>query len=121
MEEINDNDLKIKIPFGMIISGSSNSGKSELVYKILENKDKIFDPPPKAVLFCYGEFHDKLPELQAKGINIYEGMPSDVVMNKMPRPYLLILDDLLYKVNDKDIGEIFTKKAHHRNFGMKCL
>ena len=117
MENINADDLKIKLPFGMIISGSSNSGKSELVYRLLEHRDELFAPPPKAVLFCYGEFHEKLPMLEAKGIIIHEGMPSDLILNKMPKPFLLVLDDLLYHINEKTISELFTKKAHHRNFG----
>lgn len=44
-----DNDLKIKIPSGIVISGPSSSGKTELMLKILKHASELFDPAPKAI------------------------------------------------------------------------
>ena len=49
LNSINEDDLKLKIPFGCLIGGPSNTGKSHLVYRLLDNLDYIFTPVPKAV------------------------------------------------------------------------
>jgi len=46
---IEPNDLKIAIPSGVIVSGPSSSGKTELVLKLLRNASALFNPPPKAI------------------------------------------------------------------------
>jgi hypothetical protein len=112
-----ENDLKIKIPFGSLIGGPSNSGKSELVYKLLDNLD-LFIPLPKAVLYSYGEYNSMVPKLEAKGFYVNSGMPSDDLLAKLPRPYLWVMDDMMTQVNEKTLSEIFTKRNHHRNFGV---
>jgi hypothetical protein len=48
-DTINEDDLKLFIPSGIVISGPSSSGKTQLVLKILEHADVLFHPPPKAI------------------------------------------------------------------------
>jgi Ni2+-binding GTPase involved in maturation of urease and hydrogenase len=46
---INEDDLKLFIPSGIVVSGPSSSGKTQLVLKILEHAESLFHPPPKAI------------------------------------------------------------------------
>ena len=46
---VSEYELKLFIPSGIIVSGPSSSGKTELVLKILRNVDELFDPSPKAI------------------------------------------------------------------------
>jgi hypothetical protein len=46
---INEEDLKFFIPSGIVVSGPSSSGKTQLVLKILEHANSLFHPPPKAI------------------------------------------------------------------------
>lgn len=46
---VNDNELKLFIPSGIVISGPSSSGKTQLVLKLLKHAEEIFYPPPKAI------------------------------------------------------------------------
>ena len=117
LNSISEDDLKLKIPFGCLIGGPSNTGKSHLVYKLLENLD-IFSPMPKAVLYSYGEYNSMVAKLKAKGFYISSGMPSDELLNTLPRPFLWVMDDMMSEVNEKTLSEIFTKRNHHRNFGV---
>ena len=52
-EKIEESDLKFPIPSNIIVSGPSNSGKTQLVLKLLKNADDMFVPPPKAIGFGF--------------------------------------------------------------------
>ena len=108
---INEIDLKFKIPFGMIISGPSNSGKTEFLLKLLKNTEKLFSPPPKVVVYCYGEYHSHITQMESQGIRINSGMPSEELLQKLQRPYLLILDDLILSADEKTLRIIHEKSA----------
>jgi len=118
VSSINEEDLRFKIPFGMIISGPSNSGKTQLLLRLLDSANQIFTPVPETIVYCYGEYHSFIPKLESKGVKIFSGLPSDEQLANLPRPYLLVLDDLMLTINEKTLSEIFTKKAHHHNFGV---
>jgi len=115
---INEADLRFKIPCGMIISGPSNSGKTQLLLRILDSVNELFTPVPKAIIYCYGEYHSFIPQLESKGIQIFSGLPSNDQLSNLPRPYLLVLDDLMLTLSELTLSELFTKRAHHHNFGV---
>jgi len=68
MEEINGDELKFKLPTGMIISGPSNSGKTQFLLKLWQTFDEMFTPRPEAILYCYGEYISYIPQLESQGI-----------------------------------------------------
>ena len=43
-------------PFNIVISGSSNTGKSEWVLKLIENASTMISPPVDLIIYCYKEF-----------------------------------------------------------------
>lgn len=116
-KKFSEDELKFKIPFGCMIGGPSNSGKSQLVYKLIDNLD-LFTPKPKAVLYSYGEYNNMVPKLKAKGFQISSGMPSDEQLSNLPKPFLWVMDDMMMQVNEKTLTEIYTKWNHHRGFGV---
>ena len=111
-------DLKLKLPFGMVISGPSSSGKTTFLLKFLKGRDLLIDPTPKSVLYCYGQFNDSIPILQNMGVRVHRGPPTDELLSVMSKPMLLILDDLLTIIDEKSLSELFIKKAHHMNMGV---
>lgn len=113
--------LKLKCPFGMMISGSSNSGKTALCLKFLNHCEKLITPPPKKILYCYGEFGEHVPVLEKAGIETHEGAPTNEMLHKQPKPFLLVLDDLMMTIDPTLLAEIYTKKAHHMKFGVVFL
>jgi hypothetical protein len=125
MDSFDVNELKFKIPSGMIISGPSNSGKTQFLLKLLRNAEQMFEPPPKCIIYCYGEYHDYIPELEIKqGIRVHAGAPTDdeiLAFSSLPKPFILCLDDLVYHMPEKSLNDIFTKKAHHQNYGVILL
>jgi hypothetical protein len=110
-------DLKLKLPFSLIISGPSSSGKSSFLLKFISQAEELIHPSPKSILYCYGEYSSAIPILQKAGVNIYSGVPSEEIIRKQPKPALIILDDLLYSIDERYLSELTTKKSHHQNFG----
>jgi hypothetical protein len=116
-----ERDLKFKLPFGMVISGPSSSGKTTFLIKLLKERSELIDPPPKTVLYCYGQYHENIPFLQKMGIKVHRGPPTDEVLTSMGKPLLLVLDDLLTIIDEKLLSDLFIKKSHHQRIGVIFL
>lgn len=113
-----DKDLKLKLPFGMVITGPSSSGKSTFLHKFITEASSLIEPSPKSILYCFGEMSNLVPTLQKSGVGVYSGVPSEDLIKKMPKPLLLILDDLLLSIDEKYLNQLFTAKSHHQNFAV---
>ena len=65
-------------PASIAVSGVSGSGKTTVLFKILEHKDELFTVKPEKIMYCYGVwqslFEQKEKELD---INFHEGLPSE--------------------------------------------
>jgi hypothetical protein len=117
IQTFNNKDLKLQLPFTLIVNGPSSSGKSTFLLKFITQAHELIHPPPKSILFCYGEYSTSIPILQKLGIPVYSGVPTEDIIRKLPKPALIILDDLLYSINEHYLSELTTKKSHHLNFG----
>lgn len=113
-----DKELKFKLPFGMIISGPTSSGKSSFLLKFIAESDELIHPKPASVLYCYGEMNQLIPIFQKAGVGIYAGVPPEEIIKRQPKPLLLILDDLLLYTPETYLSSLFTAKSHHQNFGI---
>uniref|UniRef100_A0A1I8AXK8 AAA+ ATPase domain-containing protein n=1 Tax=Meloidogyne hapla TaxID=6305 RepID=A0A1I8AXK8_MELHA len=111
-------DLNFKLPFGLIISGPSSSGKSTFLLKFISQAAELIDPPPKSILYCFGEMSNIVPILQKSGVSVFAGVPQEDVIKRIPKPSLVILDDLLLSIDEKYLSELFTKKSHHQKFSI---
>lgn len=117
---VNLSELKLKTPFCAIISGQSGSGKTTLLLKIIEKNKEIMSELPKSILYCYGTYNTVIPILQKKGIKVHAGIPTDELLDSLPRPTLLLLDDLMIQLNKKRdiLSGFFTRKSHHSNISI---
>uniref|UniRef100_A0A183C3U6 Uncharacterized protein n=1 Tax=Globodera pallida TaxID=36090 RepID=A0A183C3U6_GLOPA len=59
-----------------------------------------------------------VPALQKAGVDVYAGVPSEEIIKQMPKPLLLILDDLMLNIEERYLSDLFTKKSHHHNFAV---
>lgn len=119
-----DIDPRLHHPFNMIISGSTQAGKSELTAQILQRKNEIIYPRIYRVEYCFGEAQPRIfAKLQATVPNITfcKGLPT-VFGDELQRPTLYILDDLMDEsVKSKDVQDLFTRGTHHRNLSVILL
>lgn len=113
-----ESDIKFHGPFTMVIAGSSSSGKTTWLLKFLEKYRVLVDPPPLDVLYCYATYHDKMTRIKELGASIYEGIPSQEVLDSLRKPSLVIFDDLMEEMSEKNLVDLFVKKSHHENMSI---
>ena len=105
------NDLKIKCPATLIISGPTGCGKSTVVDKIIQNLGVVFDRAPTRVIYCYSIYQplfDAMKKRSPVPIEFVYELSEDL---RPPPRTLLILDDL--QNSSKIIADYFTKHSHH--------
>lgn len=119
-------DLKLNLPFGCVVAGPSTSGKSTFIKKLIAHSAEMISPPPKTIAYFYGEYSEMVGELQREQsdggkseIQVASGLPSEEQLKQLEKPALVILDDLLYSLEQpKYLADLFSKKAHHLNMGV---
>jgi len=88
-------------PFTALVAGPMGSSKTRFVFRLIENARTMIDPPPRRIIYCYGEYQqlfDKYPR-----DNFHRGLPD-----------LEDSDDLMNET-DESVANLFTKGLHHRN------
>jgi hypothetical protein len=111
-------DVRLKAPFSLGVIGMSGSGKSVFTFKLIEYAEELITPPPKKIIYCYGEYQEIFDNF--RHVNFHQGLPdlSEFIGNK--EPILMVLDDLMSEWNE-EISKLFTKYSHHRNISVVYL
>jgi len=119
-------NLKIPLPTHSIVCGSTNSGKTSLVLRLLSNPD-IFSPRPKRVLYYYDTWQDAYSItkdlLESYGIEMlfYKGIhglsmaqfESSDKVGKGKGESIIVIDDFsLESSSSKDIAKMVTNIRH---------
>ena len=104
-------DPRLKHPFTCVVAGPSSSGKTQFVFRLIRHADRLVDPPPEKIVYCYGEFQPSF--LEFSQVEFHEGLPDVSSFDGRSR-VLLIIDDLMNEA-DQNMCNLFTKLSHHRN------
>jgi hypothetical protein len=83
----------------MIVCRPTQSGKTVLVLKIIENVQSLIHPNPKRTLYCYKEYQrDKYDAIAKWGVVFFKGIPRlDMFAGK--ENMRLVLDDLMEEMD----------------------
>jgi hypothetical protein len=106
----------LRNPVSISICGTTGSGKTTWIYRLLQNMTTMFDIPPKQVLYCYGIWQDLYENMDEKlpFVTFHEGLPSMVKLKSMPPHSLIVLDDLAHLIySNKDMELLFSQVSHH--------
>ena len=109
--------LPLRHPFTALVAGPTGSGKTRFVFKLIENARVMIEPPPRRVVYCYGEYQElfkKYPDVEFR-----QGLPNLEDFDGR-QPVLLIVDDLMNEANES-VANMFTKGSHHRNVSVTFL
>ncbi len=103
-------ESKFEFPFRLIISGSSQSGKTSFAKKLLENN--LFDGDIKKILYCYPEYLSETPVDWHEELSIpvtYQiGLPSLDDLCELEPDSAVVLDDLYEEcIISKQIDYLF--------------
>ena len=88
-------DLKLIHPFSLIISGPTSSGKSTVLFQILENLHQSIDTRIQKVVFIYGTYQEVFENYP----NIYFTDNLEYMVLKPTIPTIIVLDDVMSAVN----------------------
>ena len=116
-EVVEADQVKFHLPFSLIISGASTSGKTSLLLKILENNRQLITPEPAEIVYCYTEYQDHVPRLELMGVKCHPNAPDDALIDGLKKPALLVMDDCMNVVSERFLTDLLTRKVHHRQLG----
>ena len=90
-------NVKFEYPFRMIISGSSQSGKTSFAKQLLENTS-LFDGELKNILYCYPDYLSETPVQWHEDLELpvtYQtGLPTLNELCTLESDTVIVLDDL---------------------------
>ena len=125
MENFKSRDLDIDLeslkfihPFRLILSGGSSTGKTEFVFKFLENISQITIPPIDTIIYLYGEFSDRFSDFKdkfffTKNLNYLDYTP------KPGKNVIIVIDDLMNDLTkSQQLLHLFTRSSHHRRLSV---
>lgn len=110
-----DRNLKIKHPATMLVSGTTGSGKTTFVKRLVENADVMFTPTLNRPINCvwvYGASQNYRPSTNENVRIEY----TDDLPDEYQSIDILVLDDLQNSLSgSKKLSDIYTKFSHHSN------
>ena len=122
-------DARLKHPFNMIVSGMTQSGKTEFTLNLLLKAKNYINTLFDYVVWIYGEYSYKIKEIEKvlkaryKKVTLRCGIPDDIssfINTKLHG--CIVLDDLMTEVsNNKDVTNLFTRKCSHNNVSVILL
>jgi len=101
--------------FSMCICGPSQSGKTNIIFQILRNKNSFIDTEINTVWYVYEIMQDKFLEIKKilPFINFVENLPDDVNLSND----LVIRDDMMCEVSEGKntfFTQFITRQVHHQ-------
>ena len=117
------NHVEFYKPLRAIFSGSSQSGKTHLIGKMLEKQERLFGGEFKQVKYFYPEYLEECPvnwhESITTPISYQAGFPSKQDVLELPEESLLIIDDNMKKVvNSELMRQFFNVISGKRNISI---
>ena len=94
----------------ILVIGSSGSGKTTSVLKIVEQK--LIEPMPEKIFYLYGTHQPFMDAWKFPKITFVKGLNLGVV-DQYSGPKLLIIDDLILELN-RDLAQHFIAGSHHK-------
>ena len=114
-------DSRLPQKFRLIISGSSQSGKTFLAKNLILHAQDVMTEPPKEVFFFYQIEQGIFSDLKSQSkipIHLHQGMPTDVkieeILDVCSKPSLFIFDDFSHQLN-RTIANLYQATSHHKN------
>ena len=123
--DLDDDVFKFQVPSSLCISGPSQSGKSEWIVKLIENREKLFTTNFHELLYCVPENLSLTPNLIFEKLKasfptarLVTGLPDTLKQNLTfdTTPKILIIDDLMSEfLASYEMVKLLSIEVHHYN------
>ncbi len=113
-------------PFTMLVAAGSGFGKTYWVKRLLAEKERLIQPVPKRIVWCYVQWqplYDEIKEMDPT-IEFVEGLPINLDAGFFDRDIanLMIVDDMMTDITkDNRLTHLYTRGSHHENLSVICL
>ena len=124
--DIDIDKFKFQTPSSTAVVGCSGSGKTNFIFRVLNNRGKIFQTPPYGVLYCYTEYQEIFDGYK-DNVHFFKGLPSKTDLDKFRSKFttqnvktphiILVLDDLMMDIN-VEVCKLVTVYSHHNNISV---
>jgi len=120
IEEFPIEALQFHIPFSMLIAGSSGSGKSTWIEKLLIQQSNVLNKTWDKILYCYSIYDPSYEKLEKiiPNLELMQGFPTEIVKQfhnnvQRTKQTLIVLEDLMVEAGDlKELTILFTRMRH---------
>lgn len=124
--KVEDSDQCVKFlhPFTMNVSGTTMSGKTEFVKKLVIHSKNLIIPPPGRIVVSYVENQPAYEELQAKipNLTLVKNLDFSLDDQETKENTLLIIDDQMDDVvSSEKCKNLFTRGVHHKSISVITL
>lgn len=98
----------------MVVSGATSSGKSYFIKRLCKHANEMVSPPCDLIIYCYETWTDGFKDMPPE-IVFHKGFDESVICKEkiQGRSVMLILDDLMLKIDPQLLLDTFLVKAHH--------
>jgi hypothetical protein len=101
-------------PSTAVICGPTGSGKTQLMYRILENHEQLFSKGAEQIIWCYAVYQKEYENFP--NVTFHEGILDVNTLDKTKHK-IIILDDLMTEMNES-VAKTFTVYSHHMNISV---
>lgn len=123
MVRVDEDDVKLKHPFSMILAGNRRTGKTQFIKRMLLERERfIASPQIEHVIWIYaspqGEVFSELQASMGTRIEFVKGLPTnasinDAILEEKLGSKLIIIDDLMEEASRReDVKHLFTRGRH---------
>jgi hypothetical protein len=125
---LDEDALRLQVPFAMSISGPQQSGKSEFILQLIQHREKLFNSKFVRIIYCQpellghynNEFFNRLKNYFPQ-LELNFGLPniSKLGLDINTLPYLVIIDDLMMELLDSaSMVDFLSIQVHHFNISV---
>ncbi len=113
-------------PFTMLVAAGSGFGKTYWVKRLLAEKERLIQPTPKRIVWCYTHWqplYDQIWEIEPN-IEFLQGLPINLDAGFFDKDTtnLMIVDDMMTDITkDNRLNHLYTRGSHHENLSVICL
>lgn len=118
-----ENDVKLKHPFSMVLAGGRRTGKTQLIKSVIVERERIITPPIKHVIWFYASeqedvFNEIKESMGNEHVEFVKGLPAntnieEAYLTGRHGTKLVVIDDLMSEANTRqDVNHLFTRGRH---------